>query len=109
MIETDEEKRLKHNPDSLIHLILPDGEGEEVYQNAKKAFDELRERQAIKKGDMFNEENIMARRPGGGISPMLWHKIELRRAKIRVLPSARARILGILFRIRYGEYSETPD
>jgi N,N'-diacetyllegionaminate synthase len=29
----------------------------------------------IKKGDIFSNENITAKRPGSGISPMKWHKI----------------------------------
>ena len=33
-----EEQELKKNPNSLIHLILPDGEGEEVYRNALTAY-----------------------------------------------------------------------
>ncbi len=35
IIEKDEELELKKNPKSAIHVILPDGEGEEVYNNAK--------------------------------------------------------------------------
>ncbi|AMB99875.1 N-acetylneuraminate synthase [Aerococcus urinaehominis] len=30
---------------------------------------------AIKKGDVFTEENITTKRPGNGISPMYWHQI----------------------------------
>ncbi|MBY8988439.1 MAG: DUF1015 domain-containing protein [Candidatus Lokiarchaeota archaeon] len=33
-----EEQELKQNANSLIHLILPDGEGEEVYNNALTAY-----------------------------------------------------------------------
>ena len=29
----------------------------------------------IKKGDIFTVDNITSKRPGGGLSPMLWHKI----------------------------------
>lgn len=29
----------------------------------------------IKKGDIFTEHNIMAKRPGDGISPMKWHQV----------------------------------
>ncbi len=29
----------------------------------------------IKKGDIFTEHNITAKRPGGGISPMKWHHV----------------------------------
>lgn len=47
VIDGDEEALLKQNPNSLIHLILPDGKGEEVYQNAAKAFAQLKENKAI--------------------------------------------------------------
>ena len=30
---------------------------------------------AIKKGDLFTEENITCKRPGNGISPMEWYKV----------------------------------
>ncbi|TFF69095.1 MAG: DUF1015 domain-containing protein [Promethearchaeota archaeon] len=38
VIEKEEEINLKKDPKSLIHLILPDGEGEEKYENAKLAY-----------------------------------------------------------------------
>ena len=38
VIGKEEEKELKQNANSLIHLILPDGEGEEVYNNALIAY-----------------------------------------------------------------------
>ncbi|MHA1744612.1 MAG: DUF1015 domain-containing protein [Promethearchaeota archaeon] len=44
-----EETELKKHPESLIHLILPDGEGDEVYHNAKKALDHLRSTNTIHK------------------------------------------------------------
>ncbi len=47
IIEKQEELELKKNPNSLIHLILPDGTGDEVYENAKKAFAQLKESKAI--------------------------------------------------------------
>ncbi|HMB17521.1 MAG TPA: DUF1015 family protein, partial [Candidatus Paceibacterota bacterium] len=46
-----EEKELKKNKDSLIHLILPDGKGEEQYQNAKKAFENFVEDNAVYQAD----------------------------------------------------------
>ncbi len=51
VIEAEEEQELKKNPNSLVHLILPDGEGEEVYQNARKAFEHFKEANAILKVD----------------------------------------------------------
>ena len=47
IIEKQEELELKKNPNSLIHLILPDGTGDEIYENAKKAFAQLKESKAI--------------------------------------------------------------
>jgi uncharacterized protein (DUF1015 family) len=38
VIDDDEERELKLNSNSLIHLILPDGEDEEIYENAAKAY-----------------------------------------------------------------------
>jgi len=38
VIGKGEEQELKKNPNSLIHLILPDGEGEQVYNNALIAY-----------------------------------------------------------------------
>ena len=35
----------------------------------------------IFKGDLFSEENIIAKRPGNGISPMMWDDIIGRIAK----------------------------
>jgi uncharacterized protein (DUF1015 family) len=51
IISKEEEKELKKNPNSLIHLILPDGEGEEIYANAAKKYSQFKERQIIKKED----------------------------------------------------------
>ena len=51
VIGEEEEKELKKNKDSLIHLILPDGEGEEQYQNAKKAFENFVEDNAVYQAD----------------------------------------------------------
>ncbi len=49
IIGKEEEKKLKANPNSLIHLILPDGEGEIAYQNAAKSY------------QRFKDENIITR------------------------------------------------
>jgi len=44
-----EEEELKRNNNSLIHLILPDGEGDELYHNALSAY------------ELFKESNIIVR------------------------------------------------
>jgi uncharacterized protein (DUF1015 family) len=49
IIGKEEEQELKKNPYSLIHLILPDGEGDEIYQNAAKAYKNFKEKKIIKK------------------------------------------------------------
>ena len=38
VIEKEEELALKKNPNSLVHLILPDGDGDIQYENAAKQF-----------------------------------------------------------------------
>ncbi|MFX1304336.1 MAG: DUF1015 domain-containing protein [Promethearchaeota archaeon] len=48
IIGKEEEQELKKNPNSLIHLILPNGEGIEVYQNAAKAYKNFKEKKIIK-------------------------------------------------------------
>ncbi len=49
IIDKDEEQELKKNVDSLIHLILPEGEGDEIYQNAAIAYRNFKERKIIKR------------------------------------------------------------
>ncbi len=49
IISKEEEQELKKNPKSLIHLILPEGDGDEIYQNAAKAYDSFKEKNIIKR------------------------------------------------------------
>ena len=42
VIGKEEEYQLKKNPNSLIQLILPDGEGEEIYNNASNAYEKFK-------------------------------------------------------------------
>lgn len=49
VIDKEEENELKKNPNSLIHLILPDGEGDELYQNALKAYERFKKDRVIEK------------------------------------------------------------
>ncbi|MFX1420466.1 MAG: DUF1015 domain-containing protein [Promethearchaeota archaeon] len=49
IISKEEEQELKKNPKSLIHLILPDGEGDEIYQNAAKAYNDFKMKKVIRK------------------------------------------------------------
>ena len=47
VISKEEEYELKKNPNSLIHLILPDGEGNEIYENAVKSYIDFKKRKII--------------------------------------------------------------
>jgi len=51
VIGKEEEIELKENPNSLIHLILPEGEGEEIYENAAKAYKRFKDDNIIEKED----------------------------------------------------------
>ena len=52
IIEKEEEKKLKQDQNSLIHLILPDGQGEEVYENALNSYKRFKD-----EGLILREEN----------------------------------------------------
>ena len=47
VIGKEEEEELKRNNNSLVHLILPDGEGDEIYHNALLAYERLKESHII--------------------------------------------------------------
>jgi uncharacterized protein (DUF1015 family) len=47
IISKEEEQVLKKIPESLIHLILPSGEGDEIYQNAAKAYENFKEKKIV--------------------------------------------------------------
>jgi uncharacterized protein (DUF1015 family) len=47
VIEKEEELELKKNPKSSVHMILPDGEGNEVYNNAQKEMERLIDEEII--------------------------------------------------------------
>ncbi len=47
VISKEEEMELKKNINSLIHLILPDGEGEEIYTNAAKAYKRFKDEKLL--------------------------------------------------------------
>jgi uncharacterized protein (DUF1015 family) len=48
IISKEEEIELKKIPGSLIHLILPDGEGDEIYKNGAKAYNRFKDKEIIK-------------------------------------------------------------
>jgi uncharacterized protein (DUF1015 family) len=47
VIEKEEELQLKKNPNSLIHLILPDGDDEKKYKNARNAYQKFKDENII--------------------------------------------------------------
>lgn len=47
IIGKEEEQQLKKIPYSLIHLILPDGEGDQIYRNAAKVYKQFRDKKII--------------------------------------------------------------
>lgn len=47
VIGKEEEEELKHSNNSLIHLILPDGEGDELYHNALSAYERFKKANII--------------------------------------------------------------
>jgi uncharacterized protein (DUF1015 family) len=47
VIEKEEELELKKNPKSSIHVILPNGDGDEVYTNARKEMERLIDEEII--------------------------------------------------------------
>ena len=49
IIEKEEELELKKNVKSLIHLILPEGEGDEIYQNAAIGYMSFKKNKIIRK------------------------------------------------------------
>lgn len=51
IIDEEWEKELKKNPRSSIHVILPDGEGQKVYENAEKEMQRLIDEEIIKQED----------------------------------------------------------
>ncbi len=56
----------------------PTSEEEKVRRVARKS---IVAKRRIRKGEMFSEENLTAKRPGWGISPMRWNEVLGQRAK----------------------------
>ena len=73
----DELKALCENV-RRIEVIAGEG-GKRVTESERRNINIARKsivaRCAIKKGDLFTEENITCKRPGNGISPMEWYKV----------------------------------
>ena len=61
-----------------IELVLGDGEkkpSDTEIKNKEIARKSIVARVDIRKGDIFTEKNLAAKRPGNGISPMKWYDI----------------------------------
>jgi len=61
-----------------IELAMGDGikkPSESEKQNIKVVRKSIVAKTIIKKGDIFNENNIAIKRPGNGISPMKWDDV----------------------------------
>ncbi len=63
IISKEEEQELKRNSNSLIHLILPDGEGDEIYQNAAKAHNNFKEKRIVEQEEspsifIYRQESV---------------------------------------------------
>ncbi len=76
-IDVDE---LKHMVESIRNIEEALGEEDKIITNSEKknliaARKSIVAKQRIEKGEIFSEENIVAKRPGGGINPMEWEKI----------------------------------
>lgn len=76
-IEFDE---LKKMVSGIRNIEMALGNGEKVPSNSEKKNMSIARKSLvaacdISKGDIFNESNIIAKRPGTGLSPMLWDKI----------------------------------
>lgn len=46
-----------------------------VRKNMAIARKSLVAKRAIRKGEIFSEDNITAKRPGNGVSPMYWYEV----------------------------------
>ena len=76
-IEPDELKRLV---ESIRHVEQALGSGVKIpTESERKNINVVRKSivasRAISKGEIFTEENLACKRPGGGISPMEWDHV----------------------------------
>ena len=67
------------------------GSGEKVVAEAERPNIEVARKSIIaacpiSKGDIFTEENLTVKRPGNGISPMLWDSVIGKKASRDFLP-----------------------
>jgi N,N'-diacetyllegionaminate synthase len=73
-------KELKQMVESIRHIEIAMGNGvKEVSQSERKNISIARKSIVaavdIKKGELFSDKNITAKRPGNGISPMKWNSV----------------------------------
>jgi len=75
-----EPNELKQMVDSIRHIELAMGSGEKKpadieIGNMKIARKSIIAARDITKGDFFTEDNLTTKRPGNGLSPMLWNQV----------------------------------
>jgi len=75
-----EPKELKQMVEAIRHIEVALGSGEkEITESERKNISVARKSIVaacdIKKGDMLTENNLTVKRPGNGISPMLWEQV----------------------------------
>lgn len=73
-------KELKELCRNVRRIEMMAGEGgkkvtESEYRNINIARKSIVARRGIKKGEVFTEENLTCKRPGNGISPMMWYDV----------------------------------
>lgn len=76
-LEPDE---LKNMVDSIRHIEIALGDGQKrprgfELNNSKVARKSIVAKKEIKIGELFTEDNITVKRPGNGLSPMLWFEL----------------------------------
>lgn len=81
-----EPKELSEMVTAIRHVELALGDGEKRPSESEKkniaiARKSIVARCDIKEGDVFTEDNLIAKRPGTGISPMFWNQCMGRKAK----------------------------
>jgi uncharacterized protein (DUF1015 family) len=62
VVEKEEELELKKNPNSAVHIVLPDGTGDEIYKNAERELQKAKDKKLIKQDEhpaiyMYRQES----------------------------------------------------
>lgn len=81
-----EPSELKAMIQSIRHIEMALGNGKKNVSESERKNIEIARRSIvaaryIKKGELFTEENLLVKRPGNGINPMMWDKVIGRQAE----------------------------